>query len=43
MPELSFDMNEMFGNSGGDFDFGVGADPLGDMNLWFDPSAVHDG
>ena len=36
-----FDMNEVFGNTTGDFSFD--ADALGDMNLFFDPSAVHDG
>ena len=41
MGDLSFDMTDMFGNTGGDFDFGTG--PLTDMELWFDPSAVHDG
>jgi hypothetical protein len=34
-------MTNMFGSTGGDFDFGPGA--LADMELWFDPSAVHDG
>jgi hypothetical protein len=37
MGEL-FDMTDMFGNTGGDFDFGAG--PLSDMELWFDPAAV---
>jgi hypothetical protein len=36
-----YDMNEVFGNTTGDFSFD--ADALGDMNLFFDPSAVHDG
>jgi len=39
MSELSFDMTDMFGNSGGDFDFGP--DGLSNMELWFDPTAVH--
>jgi hypothetical protein len=34
----AFDMNEMFGSTAGDFDFGVGS--LDDMELWFDPPAV---
>jgi hypothetical protein len=41
MADLSFDMGDMFGNGGGDFDFGP--DSLSDMHLWFDPSAVQDG
>jgi hypothetical protein len=41
MADLSFDMGDMFGNGGGDFDFGP--DSLGDMHLWFDPTAVQDG
>ena len=36
-----FDMNDVFGNTNGDFSFD--ADALGDMNLFFDPTAVHDG
>jgi hypothetical protein len=40
MADLSFDMGDMFGNGGGDFDFGP--DSLGDMHLWFDPTAVQD-
>jgi hypothetical protein len=40
MGDLPFDMTDMFGNTGGDFDFGPGS--LADMELWFDPSAVHD-
>jgi hypothetical protein len=40
MGDLSFDMTDMFGSTAGDFDFGTGS--LGDMELWFDPSAVHD-
>ena len=35
-----FDMTDMFGSNGGDFDF-VGPNSL-DMDLWFDPTAVHD-
>ena len=38
MGDLAFDMTDMFGSTAGDFDFGAG--PLGDMELWFDPSAV---
>jgi hypothetical protein len=34
MPDLSFDMNEMFPNNG-EFDF---HGSLGDMELWFDTS-----
>jgi hypothetical protein len=30
-------MTDMFGSTGGDFDFNA------DMELWFDPSAVHEG
>jgi len=41
MPDLAFDMTDVFGNTGGDFDFGP--DGLGNMELWFDPSAVQDG
>jgi hypothetical protein len=44
MGDLSFDMADVFGNTGGDFDFGPGS--LTDMELWFDPTAVqavHDG
>jgi hypothetical protein len=37
----AFDMHDVFGNTGGDFSFD--ADALGDMNLFFDPTAVHDG
>lgn len=40
MGDLSFDMADMFGSNGGDFDFGSGS--LADMELWFDPSAVHE-
>lgn len=40
MGELSFDM-DVFGSAGGDFDFGPTS--LGDMELWFDPTAVHEG
>lgn len=40
MPDLPFDMSEMFTNGGGDFDF---PGSLGDMELWFDPSSVQDG
>ena len=36
-----FDMNEVFGNTSGDFSFD--ADALGDMNTFFDPTAVHGG
>ncbi|KAH9172629.1 hypothetical protein EDB89DRAFT_2069528 [Lactarius sanguifluus] len=39
IPNLPFDMSEMFTN-GGDFDF---PGSLGDMELWFDPSSVQDG
>ena len=38
--DLTFDMTDMFASAPGDFDFGT---PLTDMELWFDPSAVHDG
>ena len=38
LPPSDFDMTDMFGSTAGDFDFGAG--PLGDMELWFDPSAV---
>lgn len=41
MPDFGFDVNDMFGNTTGDFSFD--ADTLGDMNLFFDPTAVHDG
>jgi hypothetical protein len=42
MSDLPFDMADMFGNPGGDFDFGN--DPLAEMNLWFDQqTTVHDG
>jgi len=41
MADLAFDMTDVFGNTGGDFDFGP--DGLSTMELWFDPSAVHDG
>ena len=40
MADLSFDMDDMFGNIDGDFDFGP--DSLSDMHLWFDPVAVED-
>jgi len=40
LADLSFDMGDMFGNIGGDFDFGP--DSLSDMHLWFNPSAVDD-
>ncbi|KAH9043529.1 hypothetical protein EDB83DRAFT_2407588 [Lactarius deliciosus] len=40
MPDLPFDMSEMFTNGGGNFDF---PGSLGDMELWFDPSSVQDG
>lgn len=40
MGDLSFDMAEMFGSNGGDFDFG--GTSLDNMDLWFDPTAVHD-
>ncbi len=43
MGDMSFDMTEMFGGTGGDFDFGpVGLADM-DMEMWFDPTAVHDG
>jgi hypothetical protein len=35
MPDLPFDMTEMFTNPGGDFDF---PGSLHDMELWFDPT-----
>jgi hypothetical protein len=35
-----FEFNAVFGNTSGDFSFD--ADALGDMNLFFDPTAVHD-
>jgi hypothetical protein len=41
MADFAFDMNDVFGNTSGDFSFD--ADALGDMNLFFDPTAVHDG
>ena len=41
MRDLSFDMTDMFSSTPVDFDFGTGS--LSDMELWFDPSAVHDG
>ena len=34
MGDLSFDMTDMFGSNGGDFDFGPTS--LDDMDLWFD-------
>lgn len=40
MPDLAFDMTEMFTNGGGDFDFNSS---LGDMELWFDTASVQDG
>ena len=40
MPDLPFDMTEMFTNGGGDFDF---PGSLGDMELWFDTASVQDG
>jgi len=40
MGDLSFDMTDMFGSNGGDFDFGPNS--LADMELWFDSSAVHE-
>jgi len=41
MTDFGFDVNDMFGNTSGDSSFD--ADILGDMNLFFDPAAVHDG
>jgi len=40
MGDLAFDMADMFGNNGGDFDFGTSS--LADMELWFETSAVHE-
>lgn len=40
MPDLPFDMTEMFANPGGDFDF---PGSLSDMELWFDPAPGPDG
>jgi hypothetical protein len=40
MGDISFDMTDVFGTNGGDFDFGTSS--LDNMDLWFDPTAVHD-
>jgi len=40
MGDLSFDMSDMFGSNGGDFDFGPSS--LDKMDLWFESTAVHD-
>jgi hypothetical protein len=40
MGDLAFDMTDMFGSNGGDFDFGPCS--LDTMDLWFDSTAVHD-
>jgi hypothetical protein len=40
MGDLSFDMTDMFGSNGGDFDFGPSS--LDNMDLWFESTAVHD-
>jgi len=42
MGDLSFDMTDMFGSNGGDFDFGPSSLDNMNMDLWFDPTAVHD-
>lgn len=43
MVDFGFDISEMFGNTSGDFSFDY--DPLlvGDLNLFFNPTAVYDG
>lgn len=40
MEDLSFDMTGMFGNNGGDFDFGPTS--LDNMDLWLESTTVHD-
>jgi hypothetical protein len=40
MGDLSFDMADMFGSNGGDFDFGPSS--LDNMDLWFESTTVHD-
>jgi hypothetical protein len=40
MGDLSFDMTDMFGSNGGDFDFGPSS--LDNMDLWFESTAVND-